>query len=162
MIKNVVIGLYAVLFVFTVSSCASIVEKTIWDESVPLEDCAQLYFSGGFVYFEPETYNGITINKRAFENKLVYLPAGQSSFTGTGFHQRQIVGVFSLWVTYRINDGISFSYNFQAGEKYTVTLEMIEDGSRERHYGIHIYNDINYSIPRREFLLTVFPITISD
>jgi hypothetical protein len=103
------------------------------DNLVPFEQSAKIVF----VYFEPTSYNQITVNKKEF--RIVTLPAGAAEFVGD-----------VAWFEYM---GPNIQYNFDTkGAVFSCVLEGVKEywavvgykfneDNKTRTWGIYLYDD---------------------
>jgi len=123
-------GIVSVLLVF--GSCAT--KQVIFDENLPLEEAAQLFFHYGL---EVNEYNGIPVPTKTIMLTTtstwhdVYLPPGEMEFkcdvnVDTGYY------VFHAQNVY-------FRYKFDAGRYYALRFTWA-GGSDENTWGVWIYD----------------------
>jgi hypothetical protein len=112
-------------------SCAT--TGTVWDDTIPPEQSAKIVF----FYYEPTSYNGITINKKDFE--LVTIPAGTSEFVGD-----------VAWWWYGGNtryyfdaENAGFSCTLEGGKEYWAVVGYEYDEQKKaKIWGIRLFNDV--------------------
>ncbi|MDR2575712.1 MAG: hypothetical protein LBC52_04630 [Treponema sp.] len=110
------------------------VSQVIFDESLPLEESAHLFFYGELNITE---YNGIPVPyKKIFDTtssnwRDVYLPPGEMEFMLDVY---QKIGNFIFTAK-----DVLFRYKFDAGKYYTLTFTRF-GGPDEDQWGVRIYD----------------------
>lgn len=133
-------------------SCGS-TAGTVWDDSVPPEQRAKIYFA----YFEPTSYNQMPVNKKT--GLVVSFPAGNAAFQG------DVNWFVPGWVEdemgthrFRAKD-VGFSCKLEGGKEYYIIVTNKEEKNR-LIWGIELYNDViknRVGLPPKEKLIGFIP-----
>ena len=119
-------------------SCASMFKGTVWDPSIPPEECAKICF----IQFEPTGYNGINVDKKAFA--LVNIPAGTAQFSGNiNWGYWYYIGNRRYTYSFKKEDVI-FSCALEAGKEYWAFISTRKENENDKEneniiWGIDLY-----------------------
>jgi hypothetical protein len=143
------LGIIVILPVF--GACAS--KPVIFDENLPLEQSARLFFYYGL---EITTYNGISVPQKQVLLKTtstwhdMYLPPGEMEFMLN-------VDWSGANIRYTASN-VLFNYKFEAGKNYTITFTAY-GGSEQDKWGVRIYDSPppNVGFPKSESFIAFVP-----
>jgi hypothetical protein len=124
----------------------------IFDENLPLEESARLFFMSGV---EVTEYNGIPIPHKTLKGnpfsaawRVMYLPPGEMEFTLDLFSRR--------FNTIYTGENLFFKYKFDAGKTYTIDFTPW-GGPEESQWGIEIYDSPPKAMPKSEDIIAFVP-----
>lgn len=150
--KKITIG-FILAVALVVSSCVG--SPVVFDESVPLEQSATIYFEG----FEVNSYNGIEVPTRnlyppgSIKSSWNYItiPAGEIEFGGMASHVTRDTFFYS-------GTDLFFKYKFEPGE-YCIYGTYFHENYMGK-WGVYIYSGKAPSLgqPPKDRLITYIPI----
>ena len=154
--RSFITGLVLLVVFFAFNSCGSIQRTFVLDSSIPQEDLCEVHFVSAYIKY----FNGFPVSGKSgwyegmFGFDIIKIPAGNNILIGDFSYS-----LFIENAVYHVND-IEFSYNFEAGKRYTILLNRrgaIPGGQ----WGLEIYDGIYKSaLGKDNYLLSTIPLDL--
>ena len=119
---------------FSCSSTSYYDESTKWDPSLPREQGATIFF----YRYEPTSYNGINVDKKAF--RLVTIPAGIAAFSGDlNWSQQRSLSLNTTGTYYVLTEkDTGFSCTLEGGKEYWIFTGCREMDDQNLVFGVYL------------------------
>ena len=154
------LGIFAIVLALFSVGCASTGDGTystkgleVWDDSIPDEECAVIYFSG----YYPTAYNMIALKAKepsgwtTFASDYRKIPAGETAFLGN-IHSSYVDYRSRSEIKIRVKD-VDFTYNFLPGKYYYVYIRPFAQDNK-LHLALEIFDDLEkymgYPWPKKD------------
>ncbi|MDR2897612.1 MAG: hypothetical protein LBU99_02270 [Spirochaetaceae bacterium] len=144
MLKKLILGIFLCI-PFLLSSCASSGKTVYFDDTLPEEETATLWFAHGITL---TAYNGINIDEKV---SCFVIPAGDAQFV-VDIEVRYGNTIFTA------TDAI-FEYNFEAGKEYSLWFSASgEDQKGIDDWGMDLFSGAQTSmVPNSRSFITFTP-----
>jgi hypothetical protein len=148
---STVIGILAVTFCITITSCGTI-QQYSWDSMLEPEAAATIVTNN---MHEITAYNGNDVTwtkkKGTSSSSVITIPAGDTELLFTAEHTERA----GQSTTHYIVRNIPFQFNFEAGKKYFIEFNRNMDNSNV--WGIYLYSS---HWARKDQIIDFIPIDI--